>query len=189
MNRGRLMVGACALAGLGAVLHSQGCGDNATLPVDFEGNVTSVETTASASLQAPSPEHTFLVRLEPERLRGIFVASAEAQSGACSAATRQRLAGVLACVEGGSFATPIPTATTSTTPTPIGTHTPTVGPTQAASNAATVCSPVRSSDCTFSTRIVSSEDGQSLFLFFVQDANGSGGGDPGGPQAFLPRPP
>jgi hypothetical protein len=188
MNRGRLLAGACALAGLGAVLHSQGCGDNATLPVDFEGNVTSVETSASASLQPPSSGHTFLVRLDTERLRGIFVASAEAQSGACSAATQQRLADVLACVEGGSFPTPIPTATVSTTPTPIGALTPTGVPTQAVSNGTTVCSPVRSSDCTFSTRIVLSEDGQSVFLFFVQDTNGNGGVDAGERQAFLVSP-
>ena len=35
---------------------------------------------------------------------------------------------------------------------------------------------------------MSSEDGQSLFLFFVQDANGSGGVDAGERQAFLVSP-
>jgi len=188
MKAGRLVVAAAAALVLAAVLYSQGCGDNATLPVDFEGNVTSVETSPSASLQPPSSGHTFLVRLDTERLRDIFVASAEAQSGACSAATRQRLADVLACVEGASFATPIPTATISTTPTPIGTLTPTVVPTQAVSNGTTVCSPVRSSDCTFSTRIVLSEDDQSVFLFFVRDTNGNGGVDAGERQAFLVSP-
>jgi len=187
MKAGRLLVAAGAGAVMAAALYSQGCGDNATLPVDFEGNVTSVETSPSASLRAPSAKHTFLVRLDVERLRGVFVSSAEAQLGDCSAATQQRLADVLACVEAGSFATPIPTATTSTTPTvtPSGTVTPTAVPTVTTSSTAAVCSRVRSSDCTFSTRIELSEDGGRVFLFFVQDANGNGGVDTGERQAFL----
>jgi hypothetical protein len=47
---------------------------------------------------------------------------------------------------------------------------------------------VRSSDCTFSTRIVLSDDGQSAFLFFLQDANGNGRVDAGEREAFLVSP-
>jgi hypothetical protein len=190
MKAGRVVVAAGMGVLIAAAIYSQGCGDNATLPVDFEGNVTSVESAASASIEAPDTKDAFLVRLNIQRLRGILLSSAEAQSGACSATTQQRLNDVLACVETGNFATPVPTPTAPTTPivSPTGTVTPTVVPTQATSGTTTVCSPVRSSDCTFSTRIELSEDGQSVVFFFLRDANGNGAADAAERQAFLVSP-
>jgi hypothetical protein len=186
MKPGRVLIGSVVGLLLGFLLYSQGCGDNSTLPVDFEGNVATVETSGATALRAPASEHALLVRLDFDRLRSSVVASAEAQSAACTAATQQRLAGVLACAETTNFVTPVPTTTALATPT--GTVTPAATATSRPASSNRVCSPVRSSDCRFSTRIVLSEDGQSVFLFFLQDTNNNGDVDPGERQAFLVSP-
>jgi hypothetical protein len=188
MKSGRLLVAGGAGLTLAAALYWQGCGDNSTLPVDFLGNVSSVETSGSASLGTGSSRQTFVVRVDLDQLGGVLFPSAEAQTNACSDATRQRLAGVLACAEAGTFTVPTATATVGSSPTPAGTVTPTIEPTVGSSNVTRVCSPVRSSDCGFSTRIVLAEDGESVVFFFVQDANGNGDADAGEREAFLVSP-
>ena len=187
MEHGRLVATGLFVAGVFAVAYSQGCGDNSTLPVDFEGNVATVESGGTAALGAPTSKRTLLVRLDFDHLKNALVSSAQAQSAACSAATQQRLAGVLACAETGTFLLPIPTATAAATPT--GTQTPAVTPTsRPATSTNRVCSPVRSSDCLFSTRIELSEDGQTVTFFFLEDTNNNGDVDAGERRAFLVSP-
>ena len=189
MKAGRLLVG--SLAGLLLVtgIYSQGCGDNGALPVEFQGNVTTVE--APGTTARKDTKRTFLVRLDLRRWKRFLEGFADAQSGACSATTRQRLTNVLACVEAGNAPAPIATATTAPTVVPTGTVTPVSTATprpQPTVNATLVCSHVDASGCKFSTRIELAEDGEPAAVFFVEDSNGDGKPNAAELESFLVSP-
>src|ERR1051326_5154587 len=77
-------------------MYWQECGDNGSLPVDFEGNVASVEPPASAAVDRSTG--SAFARRDIPRSRWLGVSTADAQSAPCTTAVQQQLADVLACV-------------------------------------------------------------------------------------------